>query len=289
MAALEALDYRGGNRASVRATIPMLAGRPAQVALRIAVSREPDLHVARDELRADGEPVETFLEPDGSSIAWFHTDGSPLTVTYEATVDLGSRRGPEKLTPAEFLRFTSPSRYCPSDAMSGFASSMFGPVAPVVVEAAGEADDTPADAPADEAAGAAAGDVIDQVAQWVNGHLSYEFGASTGTTTAADTLMSAAGVCRDFTHLTICLLRGLDIPARYVAAYAPGLEPPDFHALVEAHDGTRWRLFDATGLSDPTFAVRIATGVDSAEVPFMTVLAGDAPVGDMQVSAQLDG
>ena len=121
----------------------------------------------------------------------------------------------------------------------------------------------------------------------MNGHLSYEFGASTGTTTAADTLLSAAGVCRDFTHLTISLLRGLNIPARYVAAYAPGLEPPDFHALVEAHDGTRWRLFDATGLSDPTFAVRIATGVDSAEVPFMTVLSGDAPVGEMQVSAQL--
>ena len=121
----------------------------------------------------------------------------------------------------------------------------------------------------------------------MNGHLTYEFGTSTGTTTAADTLLSASGVCRDFTHLTICLLRGLDIPAGYVAAYAPGLEPPDFHALVEVHDGTRWRLFDATGLSDPTIAVRIATGVDSAETPFMTVLSGEAPVGDMEVSAEI--
>jgi transglutaminase-like putative cysteine protease len=232
-----------------------------------------------DDLRADGEPVETTMEPDGSSIAWFHTDGSQVVVSYSATLGLSTRRGSEKLTPAEILRFTSPSRYCPSDAMSGFAASMFGPVAPVVVEAA-------VDIGRD---GAAAADVIDQVAQWVNGHLAYEFGASTGTTTAADTLMSAAGVCRDFTHLTISLLRGLNIPARYVAAYAPGLEPPDFHALVEAHDGTRWRLFDATGLSDPTFAVRIATGVDSAEVPFMTVLSGDAPVGEMQVSAELIG
>jgi transglutaminase-like putative cysteine protease len=272
MAALEALDYRGGNRVSVGVTIPMLAGRPAQVALRIAVAREPDVVVEADAIRADGQPVETFLEPDGSSIAWFHTDGSPLTFTYEATVELGARRGPEKLTPAEILRYTSPSRYCPSDAMSGFATSLFGPQLPVV----------------DAEAGAAA-DLISRVAEWVNGHLSYEFGTSTGTTTAADTLLSAAGVCRDFTHLAICLLRGLDVPARYVAAYAPGLEPPDFHALVEAHDGTRWRLFDATGLSDPTFAVRIATGVDSAEVPFMTVLAGDAPVGDLQVSAHLDG
>jgi transglutaminase-like putative cysteine protease len=281
MAALEALDYRLGNRASVRATIPVLGGSPAQVALRIAVAREPDLVVVSEDLRADGDSVETFPEPDGSSIAWLHTDGSPLTVLYEATVELGARRGPEKLTPAEILRFTSPSRYCPSDQMAGFAESMFGPVAAPVAAAKGDRADpgTRGEHPATE--------VIDRVAQWVNGHLSYEFGTSTGTTTAADTLLSAAGVCRDFTHLTICLLRGLDIPARYVAAYAPGLEPPDFHALVEAHDGTRWRLFDATGLSDPTIAVRIATGVDSAETPFMTVLTGDAPVGDMEVLAQI--
>ena len=45
MAALEALDYRGGNRAALAATIPMLAGHPAQVALRVAVSRETDLAV----------------------------------------------------------------------------------------------------------------------------------------------------------------------------------------------------------------------------------------------------
>lgn len=289
MAALEALDYRAGNRASVTATIPMLAGQPAQVALRIAVTREADVEVVVDDLLADGEPVETTVELDGTSIAWFHTDGSPVVVSYSATLGLATRRGPEKLTPAEILRFTSPSRYCPSDAMSGFATSMFGPVEPVVVEAAvdiGSGTGDGAGQPGDED-GAPAADVIDQVAQWVNGHLSYEFGASTGTTTAADTLLSAAGVCRDFTHLTISLLRGLNIPARYVAAYAPGLEPPDFHALVEAHDGVRWRLFDATGLSDPTFAVRIATGVDSAEVPFMTVLSGDAPVGEMQISAQL--
>jgi transglutaminase-like putative cysteine protease len=281
MAALEALDYRVGHRASIRASIPVLGGSPAQVALRVAVAREADLVVVSDDIRADGDPVETFPEPDGSSIAWLHTDGSPLTVVYEATVELGPRRGPEKLAPAEILRFTSPSRYCPSDQMAGFAESMFGPVANPVAAAKG-------DPPEGGARGERpAAEVIDRVAQWVNGHLSYEFGASAGTTTAADTLLSAAGVCRDFTHLTICLLRGLDIPARYVAAYAPGLEPPDFHALVEAHDGTRWRLFDATGLSDPTLAVRIATGVDSAETPFMTVLSGDAPVGDMEVSAQI--
>ena len=262
--------------------------------------RENDLFVVDDVLRADGEPVEVFLEPDGSSIAWFHTDGSPITVTYEATVDLGARRGPEKLTPSEILRYTSPSRYCPSDAMSGFAASMFGPVSPVVddavVDPATDHDQSTEhdqgigieDDRAHDDTGAAAGDVIGEVAQWVNGHLSYEFGASTGTTTAADTLLSAAGVCRDFTHLAVCLLRGLNIPARYVAAYAPGLDPQDFHALVEAHDGARWRLFDATGLSDPTFAVRIATGVDSAEAPFMTVLSGDAPVGEMQIWAGLD-
>jgi len=42
--------------------------------------------------------------------------------------------------------------------------------------------------------------------------------------------MSRRGVCRDFAHVTIALLRAMEIPARMVAVYAPGLSPMDFHA-----------------------------------------------------------
>jgi transglutaminase-like putative cysteine protease len=259
MALTELTFARAGRQVAVDVTIPLLAGDPAQIALRIAAARDGSVEVLDEALLIDGEPHPRSGEADGSSITWAHTDGSPMLISYRATVGLLERVTDGDLTPGEVLRWTSPSRYCPSDLMMGFARSVFG-----------------------EVEGGAA---IDEVTQWVAEHLSYEFGISRGTTTAAETLLTAAGVCRDFTHLSVCLLRGLNVPARYVAAYAPGLEPQDFHALVEAHDGTRWRLVDATGLSDPTGAVVIAAGADGAETPFLTVLSGNAPVGELSVSA----
>jgi transglutaminase-like putative cysteine protease len=128
---------------------------------------------------------------------------------------------------------------------------------------------------------------IDTVCSWVQSFLDYRFGTSNVSTDATDTLLTGAGVCRDFAHVAIALLRALDVPARYVAAYAPGLEPQDFHALVEAHDGERWHLRDVTGLSDPTLAVRIGHGRDGADQPFLTLLGGFAPLGMMQVDARL--
>ncbi len=254
---------RAGRRVAVRVSIPLLAGDPAQIALRIAAARDGSVEVADELLLIDGQPLVGTGELDGSSIAWAHTDGSPMLIGYQATMQLLERVTVVDLTPGEILHWTSPSRYCPSDLMMGFARSVFGEVDP--------------------------GEAIEAVTQWVAEHLSYEFGISRGTTTAAETLLTAAGVCRDFTHLSVCLLRGLNVPARYVAAYAPDLKPQDFHALVEAHDGTAWRLVDATGLSDPTYAVRIATGADGADTPFLTVLSGNAPVGELSVSADLVG
>ena len=59
------------------------------------------------------------------------------------------------------------------------------------------------------------------------------------STPPIDTLLAGQGVCRDYAHLTITLLRALEVPARLVAVYAPGLSPMDFHAVVEADiDGT---------------------------------------------------
>ena len=75
------------------------------------------------------------------------------------------------------------------------------------------------------------------VADWIRERVAYRPGASDALTTADETLLAREGVCRDMAHLGVSFLRALEIPARVVAAYAPFLEPPDFHALLEAHDG----------------------------------------------------
>jgi transglutaminase-like putative cysteine protease len=55
-----------------------------------------------------------------------------------------------------------------------------------------------------------------------------------------------------------------------VGAYALDLDPPDFHALIEAHDGLGWRRLDATGLAPVATTTRIATGRDAAEIAWAT-------------------
>ena len=83
-------------------------------------------------------------------------------------------------------------------------------------------------------------------------------------------------MCRDFAHLVIALLRARNVPARLVAVYAPGLQPMDFHAVVEAAIDGEWRVVDATTLAPRQSLVRIATGRDASDTAFLTVQSGRA-------------
>ncbi len=105
----------------------------------------------------------------------------------------------------------------------------------------------------------------------------YTPGASGPLDTAVDTILSGAGVCRDYAHVTVALCRALEIPARLVAVYAPGLSPMDFHAVVEARVEGRWEVLDPTRLAprEPSL-VRIATGRDAADTAFVTTFHGHA-------------
>ena len=107
-------------------------------------------------------------------------------------------------------------------------------------------------------------------------------GRSQVTTTALETLASAAGVCRDFAHLTICLLRGprraRPLRRRLRARPAPPRTSTPSSRPTTASGGA-WSTPPACPI--PTFAVRICTGRDGADVPFMAVLSGNAPVTDV--------
>ena len=63
--------------------------------------------------------------------------------------------------------------------------------------------------------------------------LAYVPGSSGPHTTALDSFIERRGICRDYAHILIALARASTIPARYVACYAPGVDPPDFHAVAE--------------------------------------------------------
>lgn len=187
--------------------------------------------------------------------------GTQCTVSYRLELE-GVPDAPPPAEPVDFVRYTRPSRFCPFDEMGGTADALFP--------------------------GARGGgyETLQRVRDWVHENLDYVAGASTATDTAVHTFLTRQGVCRDYAHLLITLLRALGIPARLVSVYAPGLSPMDFHAVVEAwHDGA-WYVLDATGLAPRSQFVRIATGVDASGTAFMTTLEGRITLGEMRVSAE---
>ncbi len=152
--------------------------------------------------------------------------------------------------PPEVLTYLNPSRYCESDLLARFSFEEFGQISRGFSR-------------------------VQAICDWVWEHLDYTTGSTNSSTTAADVLLQRTGVCRDYAHLAITLCRGIGIPARYVAGYAVGLQPPDFHGFMEAFLGGQWYLFDPTRLAPVSGLVRIGVGRDAADVSFAT-LTGDA-------------
>jgi transglutaminase-like putative cysteine protease len=91
-----------------------------------------------------------------------------------------------------------------------------------------------------------------------------------------DALQSRRGVCQDFAHIMISLVRQLKIPCRYVSGYlyhedkSMDRSPAGAtHAWVEAYLGELgWMAFDPTNnLEGCDRHVRVALGRDYADVP----------------------
>jgi transglutaminase-like putative cysteine protease len=91
-----------------------------------------------------------------------------------------------------------------------------------------------------------------------------------------DALETGRGVCQDFAHIMITLIRQLKIPCRYVSGYlfhedkAKDRSPAGAtHAWVEAYLGDLgWVAFDPTNnLMGCERHVRVAVGRDYADVP----------------------
>ena len=92
-----------------------------------------------------------------------------------------------------------------------------------------------------------------------------------------DALRARKGVCQDFAHVMIAIVRRLGLPARYVSGYiAPrasgdraGLVASATHAWVEVlFPEVGWLGFDPTNNSDAEGRhIRVAIGRDYADVP----------------------
>jgi transglutaminase-like putative cysteine protease len=108
----------------------------------------------------------------------------------------------------------------------------------------------------------------------VRERITYASGITDVSTTAAQAWASQHGVCQDFTHATLSLLRAARVPARYVSGYLHTEEQAsgqtvtgESHAWVEYWDG-RWQAVDPTNdRSVGSAHVIVARGRDYADVP----------------------
>jgi transglutaminase-like putative cysteine protease len=234
---------------------------PDTLAFELAVSTQV---AARETLTItlDGSPIEPREVPDhhGTRLHVVRADVGRLVLDYSASVD--GRAAPVGSDEADLLRYLRPSRYCESDTLGPTAHAEF--------------------------AGLRGFDLLAAVSSWVGSRLSYVPGSSLPTDGAVQTLLARKGVCRDYAHLVITLLRALDVPARLVSVYAPGLSPMDFHAVAEAHLDGQWYVVDATTLAPRSSLVRIATGRDASDTAFLNVHHGYADLDELEVAAVAD-
>ncbi|WP_297083153.1 transglutaminase family protein [uncultured Demequina sp.] len=213
-------------------------------------------------VEANGSPVELREVPGIEGTRWRLADvpSGRLEISYDATVT--GRAEPALVAPADEIDFARPSRYCESDTLTPFAAAEF--------------------------AGLQGAALLRAIRDWVAGRLEYDGASTDPTGGAVATLLRGRGVCRDYAHLVVAMLRALDVPARVVAVYAPGLSPMDFHAVAEALIDGRWLVVDATGLAPRASMARIATGRDAAETAFVSTLDGTVDLLEMEVVATAD-
>jgi transglutaminase-like putative cysteine protease len=233
--------------------------------LKLAVSEMPGIGLdERLTVTHDGERLEvteTVIAGEGRTHVLTVRPGRVVVDYVAAVTGRAARQG---VTEADRIIYLRPSRYCESDRLAAVAHSEFaGSTGPMELLAA--------------------------VSSWVGTHLSYVPGSSGPTDGAVDTLLARQGVCRDYAHLVVALLRALDVPARMAAVYAPGLRPMDFHAVAEAAVDGYWRVVDASLLAPRAALVRIASGRDGADTAFLSAYGGAADLLETAVAAVVDG
>lgn len=120
------------------------------------------------------------------------------------------------------------------------------------------------------AAGTRLGEFLLAVSAYIKSHFTYAPDVTHASSPVDDVLRQGKGVCQDFAHLMIALLRELGVPARYVSGYIhrPGQDSQS-HAWCEAWlPGSGWVGIDPTNDRPIDEGhVKVAVGRDFTDLP----------------------
>ncbi|WP_099023306.1 transglutaminase family protein [Mycolicibacterium palauense] len=138
-------------------------------------------------------------------------------------------------------------------------------------------------------------EAVIEAASWVREELNYVPGTTGVHSSGLDALREGKGVCQDFAHLTLILLRGMGIPARYVSGY---LHPKakaavgdtvdgQSHAWIQAWTGGWWN-YDPTNETEINEQyISVGVGRDYADVtPLKGIYSGEGST-DLDVVVEI--
>jgi transglutaminase-like putative cysteine protease len=252
-------------RLTIEVDLDYALDKPADILLQIEAAALPDQRIVSEALTLWSDvPIRAVSGEDGiGQRCWVHADRR-MTASYRATIDVvrdvvrlaDHGETPVRMLDGALVPYLLSSRYCQAERFVGFVQHEF--------------------------AGLGGGALAGALAEWVRNSLRYRWNGSSGATTALDTFATRSGICRDYAHLLVALARAGGIPARCVSAYAPGVDPPDFHAVTELWLDGGWRLVDATGMASCRDLARVCVGRDATDIAFMTIF-GEAQLLSQRV------
>jgi transglutaminase-like putative cysteine protease len=134
-----------------------------------------------------------------------------------------------------------------------------------------------------------------EVVAWVRRQLRYERGTTTVSTKATDALRQGTGVCQDFAHVALALMRALGIPSRYVSGYLhPNADAEvgvakagQSHAWVDAWIGDWWPLDPTNGSQVGQRHVIVGRARDYADVSPLSGIYHGGPAEALGVTVEL--
>jgi transglutaminase-like putative cysteine protease len=231
------------------------------------------------EIRGMDDGAEVTWVPDqfGNRVANVVVQRVPQAVDFEAVFHV-ERDGTRPVTrqPAPWPAELGPLRYLRPTALTAPDSRLLDAAIAIVRSA---------DDPRERA---------DRAHDWASGSITYQYGVTGYTTPAAMALHFQKGVCQDFAHILLAVLRLANVPCRYVSGHMLGEGAP--HAWVEAliADPSAPGEIDVIAY-DPTHHRRarmdyitVATGRDFADVTPTSGTYGGPALGRLAYTKQAE-
>jgi transglutaminase-like putative cysteine protease len=138
-------------------------------------------------------------------------------------------------------------------------------------------------------------EAIVAAANWVHSELDYVAGTTGVHSSGLDALREGKGVCQDFAHLTLVLLRSMGIPARYVSGYLhPNAEATigdtidgQSHAWIQGWTGGWWNYDPTNDAEINEQYVSVGVGRDYSDVsPLKGIYSGEGST-DLDVVVEI--